>query len=215
MARRRLQVFISSTYTDLKAERQAAVEAILKAGHIPAGMELFAAGSQSQMEIIKHWIEESDVYMLILGGRYGSIEPNSGLSYIEVEYDYAVSLGRPIFAVVINEAALDRKVKEHGAAVLETDRARELRAFREKVLTRHSAFFDDAKDIKLSVHESLPDLERQYNLTGWISGAEVKDPAPMLEEIRILGEENRKLRGDVDAFAEKLRKSALGPMPFR
>ncbi|MEB3312161.1 MAG: DUF4062 domain-containing protein [Snowella sp.] len=74
---RKLQVFVSSTYLDLKSERQAAVEAILTAGHIPAGMELFSAGDQSQWEVIKEWIDESDVFLLILGGRYGSIEPNS------------------------------------------------------------------------------------------------------------------------------------------
>lgn len=38
---RKFQVFISSTFTDLIEERQAAVSAILTAGHIPAGMELF------------------------------------------------------------------------------------------------------------------------------------------------------------------------------
>jgi len=65
--RRKLRVFVSSTYEDLREERQAAVEAILKAGHIPAGMELFTAGSKSQFEVIKHWIDELDVFMLILG----------------------------------------------------------------------------------------------------------------------------------------------------
>jgi hypothetical protein len=79
-AHRRLQVFVSSTFSDLIAERQAAVEAILRAGHIPAGMELFAAGDESQMEIIKQWIDASDVFLLILGVRYGSIEPLSGKS---------------------------------------------------------------------------------------------------------------------------------------
>jgi hypothetical protein len=39
--KKKLQVFVSSTYTDMHEERQAAVEAILTAGHIPAGMELF------------------------------------------------------------------------------------------------------------------------------------------------------------------------------
>ena len=34
--KRRFQVFVSSTFTDLQEERQAAVEAILSAGHIPA-----------------------------------------------------------------------------------------------------------------------------------------------------------------------------------
>ena len=67
--KRKLQVFISSSYSDLIEERQAAVAAILKAGHIPAGMELFTAGDKSQMKIIERWIDESDVFMLILGGR--------------------------------------------------------------------------------------------------------------------------------------------------
>lgn len=64
---KKYQVFISSTYIDLKLERQAAVSAILKSGHIPAGMELFTAGDKNQWETIKSWIDESDIYMLILG----------------------------------------------------------------------------------------------------------------------------------------------------
>ena len=45
MLNRKLQVFVSSTFEDLKDERQVAVQAILDAGHIPAGMELFRSGS--------------------------------------------------------------------------------------------------------------------------------------------------------------------------
>ncbi|WP_051007944.1 DUF4062 domain-containing protein [Psychroflexus torquis] len=70
MKNKKLQVFISSTFIDLIEERQAAVQAVLSCGHIPAGMELFTAGDESQMKVIKRWIEESDVYLLILGGRY-------------------------------------------------------------------------------------------------------------------------------------------------
>src|SRR5450759_3206039 len=103
---KKIQVFVSSTYSDLIKERQAAVEAILSAGHIPAGMELFAAGDESQMEAIKQWIDESDVFLLILGGRYGSIEPKSGKSYIHLEYEHALSKGKPLFACVIADAAL-------------------------------------------------------------------------------------------------------------
>ena len=77
MKKIKLQVFVSSTYTDLIEERQIAVEAILDAGHIPAGMELFRAG-KSQMKTIHKWIDNSDAYMLILGGRYGSIEKETG-----------------------------------------------------------------------------------------------------------------------------------------
>lgn len=78
MKDKKFQIFVSSTYTDLKEERQAAVEAILSAGHIPAGMELFSAGDESQMTVIKRWIDESDIYLLILGGRYGKLNLNLG-----------------------------------------------------------------------------------------------------------------------------------------
>src|SRR5436305_9143972 len=100
---KKLQVFVSSTYEDLRAERQAAVEAILSAGHIPAGMKLFAAGDESQMVVIRRWIDESDVFMLILGHRYGSIEPESNKSYVQLEYEYAVAQGKPLFAVVARD----------------------------------------------------------------------------------------------------------------
>jgi hypothetical protein len=73
---------------------------------MPAGMELFTAGNKSQWEVIQRWITDSDIYMLILGGRYGSVEPNSGLSYTELEYDFAVNSGKPFFAIVIEDEAL-------------------------------------------------------------------------------------------------------------
>ena len=103
---KKLQVFVSSTYTDLIEERQAAVEAILDAGHIPAGMELFKAGNKSQLETIYKWIDDSDVYILILGGRYGSIEEISGKSYIQLEYEYAVKKNMPFFAIIAYSSLL-------------------------------------------------------------------------------------------------------------
>lgn len=59
---KKYQIFISSTFTDLRDERQAAVEAILRAGHIPAGMELFTSTNKTQWDVIKKWINESDIY---------------------------------------------------------------------------------------------------------------------------------------------------------
>ena len=106
---KKLQVFVSSTYTDLIEERQSAVQAILDAGHIPAGMELFKSGNRSQLETIYKWIDESDIYMLILGGRYGSIESNSGKSYTHIEYEYAINSNIPVFSVVLTNSFLHYK----------------------------------------------------------------------------------------------------------
>ncbi|WP_435815107.1 DUF4062 domain-containing protein [Xanthomonas campestris pv. incanae] len=210
--KRKLQVFISSTYRDLKTERQAAVEAILKAGHIPAGMELFSAGSESQMETIRRWIDESDIYMLILGGRYGTVEPKTALSYTELEYDYAISQKKPIFAVVITESSLDEKVRLDGRDALETDSPKELNLFRKKVLTRISSFFSDTKDIKLAVHETLADFQLRHKFVGWISGSGGPDVSALLEEIARLRAERDEAVAQMETAKAALEKQASRPL---
>jgi len=207
--KRKLQVFVSSTYTDLLTERQAAVSAILKAGHIPAGMELFTAGDKSQMRTIEKWIEESDVYMLILGGGYGSIEPTTGLSYTELEFDHAASLGKPIFLVVIEEGALETKVREFGTSCLETDNQNALKLFRKKVLSNICAFFSDPKDIKLCVHESMSDHANNPDLKGWIDANEIEGVVILKEEVKKLRDENLILKEKLQLLentADRTRK---------
>ncbi len=210
--RRKLQVFVSSTYTDMLPERQAAVEAILRADHIPAGMELFAAGNESQWETIQRWIDDSDVYMLILGGRYGSIEPNSGKSYIQLEYEYAIEKNKPVFAAVIDEAYLTSKVKEIGPDAMERVNGLLLNTFREMVTGKICRFFKDLGDLKLIVFESLANLNRNEQLGGWIRGSEVIDPKSTLEEVSRLQGENVTLRNKITDL-ETVTATFLGAQP--
>ncbi|GED72561.1 hypothetical protein BRE01_62630 [Brevibacillus reuszeri] len=210
---KKLQVFISSTFKDLQDERQAAVEAILSAGHIPAGMELFKAGNDSQLDVIKQWIDESDVYMLILGGRYGTIEPNSGKSYTHLEYEYAIKTGKPVFAVVMNKSALDEKLKAMSSDAIEMDNQTKYNGFKDYVTSKICKFFDDVKDIKIAIHETLNDFDTRYTLHGWVSGKDMQiDVNGLNQEIvelqrgaNKLKEENRKLKEE----NEKLIKQPI------
>lgn len=195
--RKRLQVFVSSTYTDLIDERQAAVEAILNHGHIPAGMELFTSGDESQMDVIKQWIEDSDVYLLILGGRYGSIEPNSGKSYTQLEYEYAIELGKPYFSCVVNEAAQERRLKEHGSKVTETENPKELKVFRQLVDSKIRKEWKDIKDIKIIVGETLVTFARREDLVGWVRADQVTVNPAVAEEMARLSKENEQLRSQL------------------
>ena len=117
MLKRKIQVFLSSTYEDLIEQRLAAMEAILAAGHIPAAMEQFSPGDETAWEKIKTWIDESDAFILILGGRYGSIEPESARSYVQLEYEYAIDRKKPFFALVINDKHHEERVKQFGLGV--------------------------------------------------------------------------------------------------
>ena len=51
------QVFVGSTYEDLKEERSQVIKAILEMGHIPVGMEMFSAGDEQQWKLIARQIE--------------------------------------------------------------------------------------------------------------------------------------------------------------
>ncbi|HEX8197682.1 MAG TPA: DUF4062 domain-containing protein [Pyrinomonadaceae bacterium] len=195
--KKKLQVFISSTFDDLKSERQAAVEAILTAGHIPAGMELFTSGDESQMKVIKRWIDESDVFLLILGGRYGSIEPKSKKSYIHLEYEYAIKQGKPYFALVITEDYLKERIKQLGADVIEQDNPQKLREFRATVLKKISEFWDNSTKLQLQIHKKMAEFSRNENLVGWIPGNEAINTGALAEEILRLTKENAELREQI------------------
>ncbi len=165
---KRLQVFVSSTYIDLKEERQAAVEAILEAGHIPAGMELFTAGDESQMQVIKQWIDQSDVYLLILGGRYGSIELTTGKSYIHLEYEYALEKEIPVFSCVLRNP--DKRAMEKGDInkYLERKNPAQYEEFKNLVTSKMVKFWQKPEEIKTSIILTLNEFEKRNNMIGWV-----------------------------------------------
>ena len=78
---KRYQVFVSSTYADLREERQRVIQALMEMDCIPSGMELFPAADEEQWHFIRKVIDDCDYYLLIIGGRYG-LTPE-GLSYTE------------------------------------------------------------------------------------------------------------------------------------
>lgn len=190
-------------HTDLIEERQAAVQAILNAGHIPAGMELFSAGDESQLETVKRWIDESDVFLLILGGRYGSIEPKTKQGYVEVEYDYAVQTKTPAFAVVMSEKWTHERMKQLGKEAVEMNNQDMYNKFRKRVLSKICRIADDSKDIKIAVHETLHDFILRHKFDGWVSGKEIAESSKALEQLAEMIKENKLLRAKLDKLTEQ------------
>ncbi|MBO1087631.1 DUF4062 domain-containing protein [Enterococcus hirae] len=183
--KKKYQVFISSTYLDLKEERQKIVEAILSAGHIPAGMELFHAGDETQKELIEEWINDSDIYVLILGGRYGSLD-SDGKSYTEWEYDKAKELNKPRFSLVLTQEYLDNKVEK--GLIKATDleyNTPKLVDFRDKVKSKIVSEINTIEQIEAEVFKAINRIssKQSESLEGWIKGS-------WLSEIERLKKEN-------------------------
>ena len=196
MRQRKLQIFISSTYEDLVEHRLAAFEAILAAGHIPAAMEQFTPGDETAWEKIQRWIDESDAFILILGGRYGSLEPASDKSYVQIEYEYALERRKPYFALVVNKQHHEERVKQHGLKVDERENPDQYKRFHTLVTAKLCAFWADKKDIQAAIFRKLPEWAQREDLAGWVRAEDAPSPA-LASELAKLSQENRELRGRV------------------
>ena len=147
---KRFQVFVSSTFADLQDERQEVMQALLELECIPAGMELFPAANEDQWSLIKKVIDDCDYYIVIVGGRYGSIG-SDGKSYTEMEYRYATETGKPVIGFLHREpgtlSANRTESSEEGRA--------KLTEFRDHVQKKMCRFWDSPADLGSQVSRSL------------------------------------------------------------
>lgn len=173
--RRKYQCFLSSTYEDLISERLRSKEAILQAGQIPAGMEYFEVG-RPQKEIIQKWMDESDIIIFLIGGRYGTIDTTTGNSYLEDEYDYAIKMGKPHFSIVFSDAFLNKKkaeciLKKSNITVYEEENPNRYIIFKDKVCKNENVkIIDSMEDIKTVIMGNIFNYIQGGRLRGgWMS----------------------------------------------
>ncbi len=193
---RRYQVFVSSTFLDLQKEREAVVSALLQMDAFPAGMELFPAADDDAWTLIQRVIDESDYYLLVIGGKYGSVDPQTEISYTEKEYDYAVEQGRPVMAFL---HADPDKIEFAKSEKDEAARAK-LEAFRSKVKeSKHVKYWSGPEDLAGKVALSFADFRQRYSAVGWMRG-DAGTSTETLEELNDL----RKRLATAEASSEKV-----------
>lgn len=169
---RREQVFVSSTYVDLVEERQEVIQTLLEADCIPAGMEMFPASDDDRWTLIRRVINDCDYYIVVVGGRYGSVDPSGGLSYTEMEFDYAVSVKKPIMgflhgdpgAIPGDKLDLDNELRE------------KLDSFRSKVSEKVVKYWTSAESLGGQVAKSLIQIRKTHPAEGWIRARHALTP---------------------------------------
>lgn len=163
---KRFQVFVSSTYLDLKEERQKVLHCLLGMGCFPAGMEFFPADDRDSWSNITQVIDDSDYYLLIIGGRYGSVD-SKGLSFTEKEFRYAAEKGIPVLAFLhSNPEEIPAKNFE-----LDSDLRQRLFEFRASVESKHLCqYWKNGNDLCIEVAVSLSSTIRTSPAVGWTRG---------------------------------------------
>lgn len=194
MVNKRFQVFVSSTYSDLMEERAEIMQALLELDCMPAGMELFPAASEEQWSWIKKVIDESDYYLVVLGGRYGTISKNTGISYTEMEYRYAVDAGKPVIAFLHQSPG---KI-ESGKSESDPQSKKKLAQFRELVQQRLCKYWENSTDLGAKVSRSITQLIKHQPAAGWMRADQV--PEDNAQEILLL-------KKTIEELNDKLRKA--------
>ena len=206
------QIFISSTYEDLKEERERVIKAILEMGHIPVGMEMFSAADESQWNIIKRRIEESDYYLVVVANRYGSTD-DDGVSYTEKECDYAIGQGVPAIGFLLDGTAPWPTIRNDSDPIAK----KSLENFKSKLSKRLVKFWKAKEDLATSIVLALTPLMTEQPRPGWVRGSEVPSAAALNELSRLSGE-NAELRDrlakldqeqDVTGVIDSLRRRTI------
>ncbi|MBC3248748.1 DUF4062 domain-containing protein [Serratia fonticola] len=192
---KRYQVFVSSTFTDLEDERKHVIQTLMEMDCIPAGMELFPAIDEEQWEFIKRIIDDCDYYLLIIGGRYGTVA-DDGLSYTEKEFDYAISKGLKV-TVLVHENPGQLSVDK---SELNPESREKLTKFIAKASNgRLRKTWASVKDLPGLVALSMTKTIKTYPAIGWIRANKITNEMA-LSELNELRKRNEELLAKIEDF---------------
>lgn len=205
MHEKRYSVFISSTFEDLKTERQAVQDEVISGGDFPVQMESFPAADVDQFEFIKSLIDKCDYYVLIVAGRYGT-PAEDGMSYTEKEYHYAVAKGVTVL-VMLHENRGNIPLNKNEETDVGKKRLAEFVATVETGRLRKTWKTPDT--LKIAVRQALDNAKATKPTVGWVRGDAVAS-LEALEELNEVRKENAKFRDAIGSLEIEL---ALPPIP--
>jgi tetratricopeptide (TPR) repeat protein len=186
------KIFLSSTWTDLAEHRRRVISALdrLRLQGCPIewlGMEAFSAANETPAAFCRKYVTQADLYVGILGMRYGSLDAASGLSMTELEYRTALDSSKPCLFFLIDEqnALIHPADMEHDF----TGRKR-LTELKEEVLRdRVVAFFTTPEDLEGKIVTALqPYVAPPYQEPALVEPVAeyndwVLDPIPQVHEL--------------------------------
>jgi hypothetical protein len=159
-----MKVFLSSTFTDLIAERDAVLKALRRKHQSALAMEDFLATPYTRLDTALLNLRASDVMILVIGFKAGSLLPNnSGMTYTSAEYSEAVKLGKHVLVFVKQEKKWPwSKRKEWLNKERSRIKAKALAEFRVEVGSRCTwESFATPDELALAVIQSLENWENQ------------------------------------------------------
>lgn len=157
-----MKICISSTFIDLIEYRNIALEVcdIFKTRQL--AMELMFSKVESPLEASLELVRDCDIYVCILGERYGTIPDGYDQSITNLEYEEAIKLSKPIYIFIVDGSKKEEKLQKFINIIAQKHiytMVKDIHDFRCKLLNtlRQNHF----KELKID-SRFLVDLEAEY-----------------------------------------------------
>jgi len=173
----RYQIFISTSGRDMQPERMVLSQTLV-------GMGFFAWGLEHRTPLTttlaRRQIDECDYVILLLGSQYGE-QSISGVSYLSLEYEYALSQKKPII-VFMHEQPENREIDLQEIHPQLKDK---FLAFRKKLLheAEHIFYFKTPRELELVIRLNIPLMVEQHMGQGWVPAYQAHQ---LEDEIKLL-----------------------------
>jgi len=173
-------------------------------------MEGFSATPDRGWDTITRTIDASDYYVVLIAGRYGSIDAETGVSWTEREYEYAKSKNIAVLAFIRSSKEITKDKMD-----IDPKMQRSLEKFVGKLgRAHHYETWESSVDLSAKVAQAiakqiLDDEDRGNSPPGWYRGTAVLSPEAMEEFFR-LSAENKQLRDLLATHAEAKPKLEIG-----
>jgi hypothetical protein len=176
-----LTVFVCSTYSDLSEERGAVLDAVRRLQLQHDSMEFFGARAHQPIETCLEEVRRSNILVVIVGHRYGTVVPELGVSFSEAEYIEGYQSKKPCLVYIRSDdvPVLPKHMER------DPDNLRLLEAWKATLRNRHTiAPFQHSHDLAVQVtadlSRTISELEQAARNR---EQALVSSPVQLLDEV--------------------------------
>lgn len=187
MLDKRYQVFITTSGKEMQPERVVVSQTLIGMGYFSWGLEQRTPLSTA---FARRQIEDCDYVFLLLGSQYGE-QSVSGVSYLHLEYIYAVTKQKPII-VFMHENPESRQQELQESKQILKDKFSEFRHQLQKEVEQ-VVTYRTLRDLELAIRSNMPQMLERYPVAGWVRPQSIQS-----------------LQDEIDHLKSKLTQATLG-----
>lgn len=204
MLDKRYQVFITTSGKEMQPERMIVSQTLIGMGFFSWGLEQRTPLSTA---FARRQIDDCDYVLLLLGSQYGE-QSVSGVSYMHLEYIYAVTKQKPII-VFLHDAPESRGDDLQESRKELKEKFNEFRNQLQKEVEQVVSY-RTLRDLELSVRSYMPQMLERYPVVGWVRPQSIQVLQDEIDRLKtqLLQIKNTQERKEVDPFLTLPKVSA-------